>query len=328
MADVNGESRAQLFLVGALSLAVVFVVLALILNSAIYTENLATRGTDNADGREITQFQHDVEQGVGGLVAFANRNRAGYTDQTTVLQGGVGEIRSLSQAFNVEHGRVVSVEYVGITEGTEARQYSERQFTNDSDSSTWVAAAGVDEVRSFNQTVNPVSLTDTDLSTLSGDPFFVSFEDEDDGDVTNDWRVYLYQDVSESEMYVGVVSPSGAKHSCGPYPYTEEDRVNVSITGSTVAGQRCPPLDFTDDLSGPYDIEYHEGDSAVGTYRFVVDQDRGTFTGNLPSSSYQGDAGDPTSREVLYSATVRVTYHSSNSLYETEVTAIPGETDA
>jgi hypothetical protein len=327
MADVSDNSRAQLFLVGALSLAVVFVALALILNSAIYTENLATRGTDSADGREIVQFQHDAEHAVGGLVTFANRNSDGYDSQKAVVQDGVAEIGSLGQAFSAKHGTAVAVAYVDVTVGTEARQYTDRAFTDDSDSSNWVAAADVDTVRSFNQTVGPSTLTESSTGSLLGDgPFYVSFEDDGDDNPLNDWRVYLYQDAT-GKMYVGVVSPSGTVNSCGPYTYAAGERVDVSLTGSTVAGERCPYLDFTDDLSGPYDIKYHNGDSAAGTYRFVVDQEYSTFTSNL-AGTYTGDSDDPTARPVLYSATVRITHHSSSSLYETEVTAVPGDDDA
>ena len=45
MADVTRPNRGQLLLVAAIALGILFVALALILNTAIFTENLATRSS-------------------------------------------------------------------------------------------------------------------------------------------------------------------------------------------------------------------------------------------------------------------------------------------
>ena len=47
----GGADRAQLILVGALALAVTLVGIALVLNSAIFAENLATRSNQGRRGR-------------------------------------------------------------------------------------------------------------------------------------------------------------------------------------------------------------------------------------------------------------------------------------
>ena len=61
------RDRAQLMLVTALALAVVLVVLVLLVNTAIYTENLATRGVDvGAD--DALEHRAAVVDGVGGVV--------------------------------------------------------------------------------------------------------------------------------------------------------------------------------------------------------------------------------------------------------------------
>ena len=68
MADVGPDSdgasdRAQLLLVTALALAVMLVTVALLLNTAIFTENVATRDT-TADGREAVELRGEA---VGNL---------------------------------------------------------------------------------------------------------------------------------------------------------------------------------------------------------------------------------------------------------------------
>jgi hypothetical protein len=85
MADVdgvaNGRKRGQLIFIGGLSLALTFVALALILNSVIYSENLATRNNDASGGQDAAQFREDVQQGVSDLTDQVNQK---YTDDTTL----------------------------------------------------------------------------------------------------------------------------------------------------------------------------------------------------------------------------------------------------
>lgn len=60
MADVVSK-RGQLVLVAGLTIAVTFVVLALVLNGVIYTENLGTRTTDVGEREAVTTEALAVE---------------------------------------------------------------------------------------------------------------------------------------------------------------------------------------------------------------------------------------------------------------------------
>jgi len=57
------EDRAQLILITGLTLAVILVAVVLILNTVIYTENLATRGVD-AGGGEAIDFRDGAVEDV------------------------------------------------------------------------------------------------------------------------------------------------------------------------------------------------------------------------------------------------------------------------
>lgn len=71
MADVNDSSgldRAQLILVSGLMIAVTLLVLVLLLNTVIYTENVATRGIDS-DVSDAVDFQGTIDEEIAKLLA-------------------------------------------------------------------------------------------------------------------------------------------------------------------------------------------------------------------------------------------------------------------
>ena len=61
----TGRNRGQLVLLSGLVLATIFVALVLILNSAIYTENLATRN-DGVPTTDAIEYRENTRQGSGG----------------------------------------------------------------------------------------------------------------------------------------------------------------------------------------------------------------------------------------------------------------------
>jgi len=82
MADVNRD-RGQLIILTGLIVAVTMVAMVLLLNTAIYTENLASRGADQS-GREAVEYRATVVDGVGELIDEENgREHGSYSDVRT-----------------------------------------------------------------------------------------------------------------------------------------------------------------------------------------------------------------------------------------------------
>jgi hypothetical protein len=67
----RSHDRGQLILLGGLTLAVLLVGLAVILNAAIYSENLASRG-DAIGADDALVFRDETETAVSGLIAGVN----------------------------------------------------------------------------------------------------------------------------------------------------------------------------------------------------------------------------------------------------------------
>lgn len=67
------RERGQLVLLSGLLLATSLVALVLILNSAIYTENLATRN-DGVPATDAIEYRENARQGAAGAIEHVNRH--------------------------------------------------------------------------------------------------------------------------------------------------------------------------------------------------------------------------------------------------------------
>jgi hypothetical protein len=306
MADVTrSESRGQLFLVGAVSLALVFVVLAVVLNSAIYTGNLATRGTDSASVGAAMDTRDDVEGNAADLLVHVNDGQSTYADQTTTVERGVVNLSRRMARYASTDGRALSVTYSSYTEGTGVEQSSASEFTDDDGTVDWTVAASTNGTRSFAMNVDGSSL---DGSTST--PFTVVFDGADG--VT--WGIVVYEDGSGNTV-VEVEEDGTSLGTCTDA--SSDVRVRVGVTDATVDGRRCPVLERLAPAV-PYELRFENGDSAVGTYSLVTSNE---------TNVTDDDSGDPTKSPRLYKVTVHFDYRSDAVVYETDLTILPGGTD-
>jgi len=77
LTDLDGRDTGQLMLIGALSLAIVLVALALLINSAIYTQTVATRGSGPTGGSDAIGFQVAADEAVIDTIEYVNDNEDG-----------------------------------------------------------------------------------------------------------------------------------------------------------------------------------------------------------------------------------------------------------
>lgn len=116
MADVDGPEgwdRAQLILVSGLTLAVTMLILVLLLNTAIYTENVATRGIDSDVG-DAAQFQQTMDEEIAAIIEHHEGE-----DEDLVVKNVTAdfEILILQQAnSSIERGHVADAEFDVETE--------------------------------------------------------------------------------------------------------------------------------------------------------------------------------------------------------------------
>ncbi|MFB6121500.1 MAG: hypothetical protein ABEJ68_10335 [Halobacteriaceae archaeon] len=310
MADLN--DRGQMILVGGLAVAVSIVVLVVLLNSVIYTQNVATRSGNAAEAGAF-EYRAVVTESVADLLDAENDRN--YTDRaalTANVSAGIDEIdRLVSQqlAAALVHADLAAT----IHEGTRIVQdNSSRDLTDAAGAVNWTVTSNVTGVRSF--VLTPSNITG-DLQTA--DPSNDSTRIVVAGGGA-EWRLHLYQNGSGS--YLAVTDETGAietESACGGISTGEE----IDLIAGTANGTACSGLDFANGTAPPWTISVTYGNHTAGTYNLTVNS---TDIGNL---ALPGSGDSPRWAPMAYSATLNLTYRTPDLLYETRVRVIPGEDD-
>lgn len=326
MADVNPwsntgpgdclEDRGQLLLVTALSLAILFVTLALILNTAIYTENLATRSGDIGGATDAVRYQDAARDGIGGVIEFANaNNNTSHSTLQSNLSTGVDSFRNYSARLFASGDRAVEVTLEDSADGTRIEQSDEsRNFTNRSGVTNWILVENVENTREVRFHVFSNLLEDLGLT-----PFRMILAGP-----TDTWELTV-SDPTGTSIEIEIDSPSGTD-TCS----TSDSDAWINVTDGTFAGESCDPLDsFGDGIGTPYDIRFENSEDASGTYTMIVDN--ASLSNDVEAGTnthlYEDGAGQPFAAHAIYSANVTVVYETSRLYYNTSVRVAPGESD-
>lgn len=317
MADVASRSgeRGQLLLVAAIGLAVLFVMLALILNTAIYAEAIATQHDASQHERGAIEYQESVHRGVSGSIARVNaQNDSSYESLDANLSTQVDEWSESARRHAAVDGASASASLVDTTNGTRI-VHDGSQFTDRDGAANWTPVESVSNVRAVRMNVTADSLYEAaDGSCTESDGCFY-VEVEDGSDV---WRLFVYR-TDDGNVTTRVDTPSGSG-TCD----ASGESVEIDVTAGTVNGERCPHLSFAEGVGAPYDVTYVNADRIEGSYELTVDRSYD----QLSSSPHYGDDGSPRVERAIYAANVSVAYRSSHLTYTTELRVAPGESDA
>lgn len=310
MADV-GRERGQLVLVTGLVVAVTAVALVLLLNTAIFTENLASRGTD-VSGREAVEYRNVVSDGVADLVDAENEAEFGsWSPLRSNVESGMEQIDNFTSQNAGLGGTIAQINHSTATfeEGRLIRQPTSRSMENASGTDgDWTLATSVDGTRAFAMTVEESSLRSTTAAQADADGAFAVHVDG-----TADWWAFVYTDGGD----VTVATSTGGTPAevCSASAAT----ATIDFTAGTINGQECGGLAWGEGVSAGYDLAFEHGGNATGTYNLTVDT-TAVDTDNL------NDGGPaPYHVPAVYSVEFGLVYESPTVLYRTEVRVAPGE---
>lgn len=307
--------RGQLFLIGALSLAVLLITVALLLNTAIYTENIATRG-GGTDSAEVIGFQNAAQaQSVDAFEHVNCEHNASYGDLRGNYTASMNVWEDTAARHRAAEGHVGEVTVNDTTEGTRIVQDDDRNFTDANGNASWELVADAN-ARNYTITAQPSSLITSDTGNLTSDPVFrVAFE-ASNGDV---WSIYIY-DGTVGDITVAVVEPDGTIDSRGA-----DSPARLDITNATLDGDSWDALRFFDDLGEGYDVSYEYGDATTGTYSLAVDRNVSAVDGAQYHDDSSGDS--PYVTPALYDAEIDIVYQTQMAYYEAKYRVAPGEAD-
>jgi hypothetical protein len=303
------DRRGQMILITGFALAVAFVTLALVLNSVVFTGNLAT-SSESAAASEAITYRADVTTGAERVIAFVNEhNTSSYSELNASLEADMDNVSNLLLRHRITEGEVVDGQVDARFRGTWIKQTnSSRNFTNVGGDTKWTLFANSNGARSFRIHVTD----DTSLQLLNNDPFNVTARDG-----ASEWRLNVTDAASGSKVFVR--RADGSEIECD-VPVLSDFWINVSE--GTVAGNECEGLAFGDQLGTITSVEYGNADNIEGTYRLMTNKSKGS----VGSSDYSA-TDSPFTEPAVYGLRLNVTYESDRVEYETDPKVIPGETE-
>lgn len=302
------DDRGQILVVGAFAIALLLVALAVVLNGAAVTENLATDG-DGGAVRDAIRLERDAKAGVAGAMVAVNRE--GYeteADLETALVDAVAEWSAAADENGANRGVSVTVDDVSVgSYGVRVAQENDsRTFADANGSADWTLASDADDVPLFRARLNRSSLT----NETAGDPFTVIATDGADT-----WRATFVDNGTATNV---TVEGPGGTTTCS----TTANETAVDFVAGSLGNQSCSALSFSDDLAGPYTVGFENATNATGTFELVVG----------PNATVADDgrfgADGPTRSPALYEVQVSVDYESARVSYGNTITVEVGEARA
>lgn len=298
------DHRGQLVIVTALVLATIFVALALVVNSAIYVENLSSRETGDTD--ETILATTPAFETVDDMLDRTNANHnASHTEATQNFTTMVDGWRNAQRNENAKGGAAFSVKLTDQTNGTHIRQTDQtRAFTDASGTnSNWSIAEDASGISDYQMTVNRESLY-TDTGDLLTELLANSFS----AHVTNTsgvtWELHVYEN-ADNNVTVRTVLDGDEQTPCE----VDAATVEIDLVAETVGGEPCPTLSFAEGLVGDIDIEYRDPDQIKGTYELRADR---MIEPDTDSRYVAQGEGSPSATPNIYATAVQVSYTTAD----------------
>lgn len=330
MADVSGRmdaevadhDRGQLFLIGALALAVTFVVLALVMNGVIYTENVSARdlGTSTTPAIEFEEEARDVAD----HLLSSERGGADYDEITTNVTRGMTNWSNTTQPFGSVQGRLATIEDPSASNGTALEQGNHtRNFTDKDAEESWGLASDVNTREAWINATPSVEEDDVeseDFDDLTNDtgPFYLNVTDGSRTDT-----VFLYENSSGDACVAVFEDRNHENDTCVSGDDARVDLVSGTIEGVSSGDEdELGELRVLERVGEGHDLEFGNGDGATGTYHFVVDAERSAVGSGFHAGS---GADSPRAVRALYDLEFRLEYRTANVHYDVAVRVAPEE---
>jgi len=296
----GGAETAQIVLVGAVTMAFIIVGLVLVANTVLYTESVgAERSLGSAD--KTAQFQTVARDETANVVYRVN-TRENFSSRSALDAAIRDNVTTLSHLLATEYGQREGV-FVNVSAnltesdyGARIEQDDEATF-NGSGSGNWtpVTSSDATAVAEFQATFNVSEMPG--VTGLGGLPFELTINGDTDSvvyAVNESGNLTLVE--SNTALSIGSVV-SAADPACREINTSE--RVYVDFSAGRVPGTDCT-FNGTNDLEGPFSLSIRNGDTAVGTYSFVVRDD--DIATQAKYANFDGtDSDDPYSSFVYWS---------------------------
>jgi hypothetical protein len=314
----DGSARGQLLVIIALVLGIVFVALAIVVNAAIFTQNLATRET--VDSERTAAFTGDVERAIE--VRYNQTNSNGFHTASAARETFDDTFRTWTdQRSNVSatEGGYYGANWTTHV-GWRLNQSSDDSFApvDNRDATDWTVVEDTRNVSTLRFNVTREHLYNgSTLGDIETEAFHLKVSDG-----STDWELFVLDHSDDDRIVVFQGDPTDKSSysdlvddSCTDIA----DRAVIDFLTMKVNAEDCPALAFEDDLAGPVTIRYENvnvsGDEQVnGTYTVVVNGSDALATNNsgYPERFNVTGSGEPSAAAVVYAVNYTTTYERAD----------------
>lgn len=232
--DAHGD-RAQLILVGAVAIAFIVLGLAVVFNTVLYTENVASTGAAS-ESRDAQLLNEQVKSGSAGLIARVNAN-ATWDDQTQVydeLDENVTKYSSnVTNVTGVSAPAVVSVEQGSQADAVFAARIEYdggNEFTNTAGDKNWSMTTGTPGspvvVRNFEMVVDSNSLG----AETKDEAFRIVWQDPSQDDT---YTLWVYEDDGTGNVAIRTLTDDETASPLTDFGSEATDECVIAGTSST-----------------------------------------------------------------------------------------------
>jgi hypothetical protein len=286
------------------------------LNTAIYTENLATRSVDTG-AEDALAYRDTVDESLWRSVSGVNEgDNATRTGRVRNASDRVDRVAELSARRHLLGGSSATVSNRTYHNGTRLVQTDPgRTVTPAGSPSTanWTMAYTIGEARAaeVNVTGGLESTTDPE------DGFSIAVV----GDTGDEWRVYVYEEAGQTTVAVKNGTAPITDDICSGQ-VTGTPRLN--LTAGTIDGGDCGALAFGTGIAEPYDIvEIRYGNRTTATYTMTVNSTVSPAVD--PNFEDSPSSSEPYQVPIVYSVHADVVYESAELTYRARIYAGPEE---
>jgi hypothetical protein len=320
----NLRDRGQIILVAAFALAVIFIALALIVNSAIFTENLASRGeTSGSDG--ALSMRAMVETNAGENLESVNQQTGvSHGNLEDDMEDSVATISAQTGTQQARGGRLVTVDGpVDRTDGVRIYEDDPQDTLESGAGSSYTVAEDIERLPGANGT-RAFRINVTDMSSTS-DTSPLRIRAEDHGATSDFWEARIWENGDTVHVETERTGGSGP-YECAVTPDNPSQAFEIDVTSGTIDDKPCAALrrvgtgehlTFSSGAGDNYDISLENADLVFGELSLIAVNPGGTV--DVPVLSNQ---------DALYDVTLEYEYATSDLRYETDIRVAPGEPDA
>ncbi|WP_323676722.1 hypothetical protein [Halorubellus sp. PRR65] len=319
------SERAQLILVGAVAIAFIVLGLAVVFNTVLYTENVASTGAAS-EPRDAQLLNKEIEIGVKRLTERVNakgRFVSNSTAYTALTQNVSWYSTNMTEVIGAASPKVVSFGVkstsADVTYGARIRDDDDSNFEGPgaTDTKNWslmTSSSGDAIVRDFDMTVNRLSLA----SANQKEAFHIVWRDPD----TNDNHVvWVYRNSNDNVALRTVNNTANpttdfSSPECELVGSESEEKVVFNFSDGSVQG-----YDDCDSQLGPWarignetprQVEFYRADNVTGNYSLAMNS-----PGNLNADLSDPDiaSSDPYVTADVWEFEVAVRYESGETSF-------------